>query len=59
MGFSLLLGIGRGGEGRASFGGWPAAVNTALQRCVAAQFGPLQSGQTDAPDISREQLDEQ
>jgi tartrate dehydrogenase/decarboxylase / D-malate dehydrogenase len=46
--FSLAWVMGRGREGVASFDGPPVAVNTALQRCVAAGFGPLQSGQTGA-----------
>jgi hypothetical protein len=41
-----ILAWGRSDEEvTASFGGRAAAVNTALQRCVAAQFGPLQSDQ--------------
>ena len=42
-GIFSLVGIGLGQGGAASFDWRPAAVNTALQRCVAARFGPLQS----------------
>src|SRR5437879_5559590 len=42
-GIFSLVGYWAGQGGVASFDGPPAGVNTALQRCVAARFGPLQS----------------